>query len=400
MARTFEMDGWTWHGVDAAMVQPWFADRERLRRTCAVKGSDLRDVFRVEVAGKGYFVKYHHPGGIFQQVRSGLVPKAKKEFDTARRLLVAGIPVAEPVGWGSSGSRSMLLTREVAHAQSARAYWFGQAAGREDLRKRFLAALGELLGELLEAHVRHPDFHLGNLLVSADRRRCRLTLVDVYGVALGDSLDEEGRFAMLRILGALRGEMRRPEVIEFLRIHRLATTYPAASALWQRILLAEARQMERLWPKRRGQILAGNLKYVERIEIHGHPWRIRRGLDGRPMIAPAETGEMGLRHLRHDLRHLSPAEAEALWLASFRLDFLRIPHPRVVAWGSGADGGGQDIVLLEPLDDPVVVEGRPREEFMAALRLASVHIPECLGAVVRQAGRPALRDPALAEFAS
>lgn len=399
MVRNFEIDGWIWHGVDADLVAPWFADRERLRRECAVKGSELRDVFRVEMAGKGYFVKYHHPDTLFQQVRSGIAPKAKKEFDTAHRLLAAGIPVAAPVGWGSCGSRSMLLTREVPGAQSARAYWFGLEAAREDVRKRFLAALGAFLGKLLAAHVQHPDFHLGNLLVSADRRRCRLTLVDVYGVTLGDALDEEACFAMLRILGALRGEMRRAEVIEFLRLHALAPTYPAASELWHRILVAEARQMERLWPKRRRQILAGSTKYLATVDILGCPWRIRRGLDSQPLVGVAEAEEMDWRHLRYDVRRLAPDAAEALWLTSFRLAFHRVHHPRAVAWIAGGDDGS-DIVLTEHLDDPVVVEGRLREEFLEGLKMAGIRIPEGLGTVVTHVGRPALRDPAMAEFAS
>jgi hypothetical protein len=399
MSHTLEIDGWTWHVSDPGKITPWFGDRERLRRECAVKGGELRDVFRVEVGGAGHYVKYHHPDSLFQKVRSGLAPKAKKEFATARRLLALGLPVVYPVGWGSRGSRSMLLTREVPGAISAREYWFATAERNPVLRKRFLEAFAALLRQMIDAKIHHPDFHLGNLLVTANRKECRFTLVDVYGVTVGEPLDDEERLAMLRIVGALRGELRRGEAIEFFRLHKFAVSYQAADDLWQKILVAEARQMEHLWPKRRRQILAGNPKYCHTMDILGREWRIRRGLDGEWAVSLSQAEEMDWQRPEFEVRHLSPAAAEALWLTSFRLGFHRIHHPQVVAW-IVADEGNEDILLLERLDDPVVVEGGKREEFMGALHAAGIRILDHLGSVVNHGGRPALRNPAEARFSS
>lgn len=399
MSRKIEMDGWTWHVSDPGKITSWFGDRERLRRECAVKGSDLRDVFRVEIGGVGHYVKYHHPDSLFQQMRSGLAPKAKNEFATARRLAALGLPVATPVGWGSRGSRSMLLTQEVPQAVPAREYWFGTAERNATLRKHFLDAFADLLQQMLAARIHHPDLHLGNLLVTANRKECRFTLVDVYGVTVGKPLDDEERFAMLRIVGALRGELHRGEAIEFFRLHKLAVSYQAADELWQRILVAEARQMERLWPKRRRQILAGNPKYVHTLDILGREWHIRQGLNGQLAISPTDAEETDWLHPEYEIRRLSPEAAEALWLASFRLGFHRIHHPQVLAW-IAADEGDEDILLLERLDDPVVVEGGRRDEFSATLHAAGIRIPDHLGSVVNHDGRPALRNPAEAKFSS
>lgn len=397
MTRTFKIDGWTWHRVEPRLVMPWFADRERLRQENAVKGNELRDVFRVEIEGVGYYVKYHHPDSFLQRVRSGLVSKAKQEFNTARRLGQLGIPVAEPVGWGGRGSRSMLLTREVSGTMSAREYWFGPTGSKATARKHFLNELGLLLKRLLAENIYHPDFHLGNLLVAAARRTCQLTLVDVYGVTMSEPLDEKQRFAMLRMVGALRGELSRSEAIEFLRLHGLAASYRAADELWQKILMAEAAQMEHLWPKRRRKILAGHPKYAELIEIMGREWRIRRDLDGQLMLSPTQAEALDWRKSPYEVRHLSAAEAERQWLMSFRLSFHRLAHPQVCAWIT-ADEEAEEILLIQRLDEPVVAEGVRRQELMDALHLAKVQIPEQLGNLVLHRGRAGLRDVALAEF--
>lgn len=395
----FEIDGWTWRSADQRLVAPWFADRERLRRDHSVKGGKLRDVFRVEVDGAGYYVKYHHPDSMFQKMRSGLAPKAKKEFDVARRLDALGIPVVAPVGWGCCGSRSMLLTREAEGAVSARAYWFGTAAEKSGPRQRFLAALGLLLQQLLNAHLYHPDLHLGNLLVTVDRRSCRLTLVDVYGVTVGNPFGANQRFAMLRIVGALRGELSRGEAIEFFRLHGFAPTFPAAADLWRKITVAEARSMELLWPKRRRKILACHPKYAQMTEIMGRAWRIRRGFDGQLAISPEAAEAIDWKHPQFEVRRLSAADAEALWLASFRLSAHRLPHARVLAWISEEETD-EEIVLLERLDDPVVAEGSRRQELNDALRDAGIKIPGALGDIVLRHGRACLRDPARTEFAT
>jgi len=397
MTRHFKIDGWTWHEADRRLVEPWFARREELRRECSIKGSDLRDVFRVAAAGNGYYVKYHHPDSLFQQVRSGLIPKARREFEAARRLAALDLPVVAPVGWGYRGSRSMLLTRECPDAIPAREFWFGPQGARPGWRKRFLAELGGLLRRLFDAQVAHPDLHLGNLLVTADRKGCRLTLVDVYGVIIGEPLDQDQRLAMLSIVAALRGELSRPAAIEFFRLHGLAPSFRAANDLWQRLLTVEARRMEHLWPKRRRKLLACHPRYARLTEILGREWRIAMGLDGQPLLSLEQAENLDWRRPPCEIRKLSAPEAERLWLASFRLTCHRIHHPRVLAWLSADEG--EEILLVERLEDPVVAEGARRQELLDYLALAGIQIPDSLGSVVISRDRVCLRDAASAEFA-
>ena len=139
--HSFKINGWRWYLEDPALLQPWFDDFKSFISAGKVKSNSERDVFRVESGGKEYFVKYSRPESSLQKVRSRIRPKLASEFASAELLKAAGIPTANVLGWGVSGSESMLITEAVTPSDTLRHYWF--ALGGDDEKQTAAAELNK-----------------------------------------------------------------------------------------------------------------------------------------------------------------------------------------------------------------------------------------------------------------
>jgi hypothetical protein len=114
--------------------------------------------------------------------------------------------------------------------------------------------------------------------------------------------------------------------------------------VWNEILHAEADEMNRLWPKRRAQILSGGSRHARSVRLRDGSAAFVRVAQSGLLCFPDPSEDPESRFIA---RHGSRSESERLWLESFLLDFHRIPHPMPVVWKRGERKNG-DTLYVDP----------------------------------------------------
>lgn len=338
------INNWVWEIEDPEFLEYWFGDFENYRQENSIKSNSERDVFVVQVEAKKYFVKYSHPTSLLQKTRSQISSKSESEFNSAKLLESSGIPSPKVIGWGKKGTESMLITEAVPQAINARQYWFSIEYQNFAKRKVFMATFATFLKNFLDFGLYHPDFHLGNLLVTEKNGKISFTLIDPYGVIDEDPLGRKKLFEMLCIIGALRGEINDQTGIDLLKTIIPNFDDDKAAENWQKILVAESAKTMKLWNKRQDRILT-DPRYSQLLgndELHV---RIRKDFAGKLCLNLNSPTDIINYQDAYDLQEMSSEEAEAKWLLSFRKEFHRIPAKKPLAWVQGT--AIQDCLIYE-----------------------------------------------------
>jgi len=208
--QTIERGGRRWLICPAAaeplLAAGWPPDHPE--HLALIKQGRGRTIRRFEAGGSGFIVKAYTDEGLWRQLRArlGLGP-GRSEWRALLAARAAGLDVPGPVAL-ARGADEVLVTREIPGARRLDEYLFeryfeaGAAAEppypgarppelvsifrprREPpagtLDPRALAhALADLVARLAEADLYLPDLHPGNILVSGEPGRWRLTLVDL-----------------------------------------------------------------------------------------------------------------------------------------------------------------------------------------------------------------------------
>jgi hypothetical protein len=317
--QKLKINDWTWHLPDTALLFPWFADYPMLAETNKVKANDLRTVFTVESEIGTLFVKYDCPDSVLNKLKALLRSKVELEFESAMLLEKYRIPCVEYLGWGTNGSQGMLISMALEEGINARDGWFENSVDRQ----AFLAGLAAFLKLFLGSGLYHPDLHLGNLMYLPSKKE--FCLVDPYGIRK-TNLSESEIFDMQRLIGALRGELNDDEAAELLIATDSVSGTEDAMKLWRKIKDSENQEMDKLWPKRKEQILSGGGKYCSKIT----------GSDGKEyLVRGTFSGSARYRNITPEIldslreQTFSLAKGEQIWLESFRKEFRREPIPEL-----------------------------------------------------------------------
>ncbi|MFA6290626.1 MAG: hypothetical protein WC637_02530 [Victivallales bacterium] len=325
------VNGWDWHLINPGILEPWFHSWKQIAKKNMIKSSCVRAVFRVETDKAAYYVKYNYPLSLTSKIHSSFIPKSKSEFYSSLLLEEEGISVVEICGWGRRGTESMLITKELEDSVNARNLWFSEERMNPQLKKAFLDSLSDFLGKFMSSGFYHPDFHLGNMMIR--RSDMGFVLVDTHGIEKKKKLRDSQYFRMVRVIGALRGEITDREAGELILKSLLAKDYAAADEIWYRILEAEAAEIEKLWDKREKQIMAGTGgKYCRVFKTaEGYGISVRNSVSGQSLVDKKVYLQGELEKV-YEPSELNKSEARDLWLTSFRLQFHRIPHRMPIAW--------------------------------------------------------------------
>ena len=180
----------------AALLAPAARSLEGLM---ALEGAALRDVdgrrtFRIELGGRGFYVKQHSGVGWRHIAKSlsGLrspVLGARTEWQALARLAELGIAAPRPVAFAEAGAnpagrRSVLVMTEIAPAISLEDI----ALGRVPLpglteRRALIAEVAGIARTLHGAGINHRDLYLCHFLMPVDadgRRSGPLALIDLH----------------------------------------------------------------------------------------------------------------------------------------------------------------------------------------------------------------------------
>ena len=359
------IDNWVWEIEDPNLLESWFADFKTVARRDMVKSNSQRDVFTIIYKKQKYFVKYSHPTSLFQKIRSSFSPKLLSEYNSSRLVESTGICIAKVVAVGYRGNESMLITEAVDGAINGRSFWFlkcienyALALSINDkekiltgkLKEVFLESFAQFLKNFITANLYHPDFHLGNLMVSerqGNGEKCQsilITMIDPYGIEKANSLSEEKIFQMLCIVGALRGELTSEEGGAFIQKVLPALSMESANKKWLDIVAFETKKTVKLWKKRQGRILT-DVRYSQLFEEEFCVIRIRKDFAYKLQLDEGVVVDLFKKYSNnsdiesiYSIVKIDKDEAESRWIKSFELEFHRLAQKMPLAWIVDSDG--------------------------------------------------------------
>lgn len=174
-----------WNGKDA------------FEEVFALEGEVFRNVknrrtFRIEVDGKGFFVKIHRGvgwGEIFKNLFQFKLPVtgAANEYLALEKMQSLGIPTMETAAFGErnfnpAAKESFLITRELTDVISL------EDLAKEKsvdfvLKKKLIRALGESAGRMHRAGINHRDCYICHYLLHRETvaaPEVRLSVIDLH----------------------------------------------------------------------------------------------------------------------------------------------------------------------------------------------------------------------------
>eukprot|EP00831_Metopus_contortus_P050362 TRINITY_DN4235_c0_g2_i3.p1 TRINITY_DN4235_c0_g2~~TRINITY_DN4235_c0_g2_i3.p1 ORF type:complete len:403 (-),score=49.22 TRINITY_DN4235_c0_g2_i3:591-1799(-) len=329
--KCFTDKNWSWRHDNAECMALFDSSGDAYSLT-RVKSNSLRSVFLLKKAYEGgFFIKHDHPLSLFKRLRTGLKNKIRSEYDSAMLLQKYSIPVVEYLDWARNGSDALLVSRAEHDCVSGKKYWHDLIADDES-RKIFLNKLSLLVKSFIDAGLHHPDFHSGNILVKTDS--ADILVVDPYGVSKIRKWSCAKRLDLCKVFVDFRGELSEYDIEKSMIGSGIAGTAKEARELWIKAVELEEREVYNGWTKRCTQILSGTSKFCTMIVSGGREFFIRHSVcyEPPPGMEDFKSETLGAG------REYSTAEAERLWLGSFKRQLLRQHQDDVpLAWER--DGG-------------------------------------------------------------
>lgn len=175
----------------------------RLQQLCSLDGQEYKRIqnrrtFRIERAGRGYFIKCHHGVGwreIFKNLTAFKLPVlgAMNEWLAIQRLQALGVETMRPVavgreGWDPAAQDSLLVTEELSDCTSLEDYLrpgSGEPIGPRQ-RRLLIRRLAQVARRLHDNGVNHRDFYLCHFLIrlpwDGSEQGLHLYLIDLHRV--------------------------------------------------------------------------------------------------------------------------------------------------------------------------------------------------------------------------
>jgi len=189
-----------WQFADVRAKEELSIDRcdwvrpDTLTGATLVKENVQRQVWRVELGGKCYYVKLYLKNGWWRAVkRQFRGPPCLKEWRVAQYALEKRVNCVKPVAYAiSSDPKSrldcLLITEGLPGSLPLIQYWQnlsndGDPTTPAAIRK-LQDALAELLAKAHRAGIAHCDLHPGNLLVEVANGQPKVYLVDLHSVKI------------------------------------------------------------------------------------------------------------------------------------------------------------------------------------------------------------------------
>jgi heptose I phosphotransferase len=146
-----------------------------------------RRTFRIEVDGKGFFIK-HHLGIGWKEIFKNLfqfklpVTGARGEYNAIRLLEKTGVPTMSCAGFGErffdpSAKESFIITRELAGMTSLEDF-FASGDAAPEVRRDIARRLGISVGKMHASGLNHRDCYICHFLRSSES--LELHVIDLH----------------------------------------------------------------------------------------------------------------------------------------------------------------------------------------------------------------------------
>lgn len=190
---------------------------------------------------------------------------AQQEYQAARRLESLGLPVIHYLAWGRLHRGGFSLSEGVSEAVSLRQYCFETLVHQPDLQFELADRLSDVIRLMIRNRIRHPDFHLGNILLS--RSSGNLYLADPWGVRPVWFLRESDRLnaclPWVELSGTLSDELVLPGIVN----SDLARDTASAKILFEAAHARREQFFARHRAKFDARILSGRSKFATEVTL-------------------------------------------------------------------------------------------------------------------------------------
>ena len=167
--------------LDEPFASLW-QEKDTFEEIARLSGEEFRRVktrrtFRIEIGGKGFFIK-HHTGVGWGEILKNLlafkkpVVSARGEYEAIRALEKCGVPTMACAGFGErffdpAGKESFIITRELAGMSNLEDL-FASGKVTSELRSDIARRLGESVGKMHAAGLNHRDCYICHFLRSPE----------------------------------------------------------------------------------------------------------------------------------------------------------------------------------------------------------------------------------------
>ena len=277
-----------------------------------IKQNPKRKVFRLSCPdGSSIYLKLFAHQNFIQR---RLYFYAQNEYLAARKLESLDLPVIRYLAWGRLEDGGFCLSEGIPEAVSCRRLFFETLVYQPAEQYEFIDLLADLIRQLVQARIRHPDLHLGNILFSLKTRQ--MYLPDPWGVhpLLFGFGGKRHRIELCHPWLELRGCISEAILLDAIRLSGLAAAGEAEKLLDEAAALYAVR-IRRHRKKLDRRILSGKSKFATEIILP----------EGKCAFRHTEWFEppavLQLSPDWHPVEYKNELESEAVWLNSF----LRIP---------------------------------------------------------------------------
>ena len=245
----------------------WPPTTDPFRRVAELSGEEFRKVksrrtFRVELEGRGFFVKHHLGVGWREILKNCLAFKrpvlgALDEFRALRRLAELGVPTMTPAACGCRGRNpakleSFLITEELSgmiDLETLAASWKTEPA-TPALRHDLIRSVAESAGKMHRGGVNHRDCYICHYLTPRGKDLGRIVhVIDLHRAQIRERVPR--RYLVKDLAGlcfsSMDAGLSMREALRFVRIYsqrKLRDEFAADAALWASVLKA-ARKLYR-----------------------------------------------------------------------------------------------------------------------------------------------------------
>ena len=277
-----------------------------------IKQNPKRKVFRLSCPdGSSIYLKLFAHQNFIQR---RLYFYAENEYLAARKLESLDLPVIRYLAWGRLEDGGFCLSEGIPEAVSCRRRFFETLIRQPEEQTEFIDLLTDLIRQLVNARIRHPDLHLGNILFSLKKRQ--MYLPDPWGVhpLLFGFARKRHRIELCHPWLEIRGCVPEAILLDAVRLSGLAPAGEAEKLLDEAAALYAGR-IRRHRKKLDRRILSGKSKFATEIVLP----------EGKCAFRHTEWFEppavLQLSPDWHPAEYKNELESEAVWLNSF----LRIP---------------------------------------------------------------------------
>jgi hypothetical protein len=387
---------WSCETIDKRIITDILEKIKYISKDKVIRHNKNRTVYRLKVCGKYYFVKMIHPKLLRHKIREIFwFNKSYLEYKSANFLKNVGLDVVKVVGWGKKGYRNFLVTEDAgSHITNARDFWLKTAKNNTYVRREFLNSFSYFLRKCIYANFRHPDFHLGNILLSITKDDMKFIFVDPAGVKFKTrkmDLVKQGIAELL--ISFIMKELSIEESVKLLLDSNIIRDRSEFDDIWLKLRKFNVTWVNGLWKKRRKRVLSKESRFsLREKDSQGNRWYLRKDYFGKVILSD-ETLDIDHLTKKYSYEILSYKGARQKWLLSYYMQFQSIAHvmPIVLYISHNKQ---ESILLYEPYsaDPPASILPQEIDRLKklcktAAIKVGSKSYEDC---IVFKGGMPLL----------